>query len=264
MVLITFAMEGLGELNLPKVQATLLCALGLMLLGLYWLRALRTEHSLFDPRIFRTRSFAVGICGNLFARLGSGSVPFLMPLFLQLGLGFSPFLAGATMIPTALAAIASKSFIGKLVDRYGFRTVLTVNTVIVGVLIASFAWIDAHTPYPLLLLHLGVFGAFNFMQFTVMNSVTLVDLDNENAGSGNTLLSVTMQIAITCGTAMAAVFLSGFSGAEPVMAGGAIPVNVFTRTFLCVGGFTIAAALIFAQTPRDAGRQERKQQDIPL
>ncbi len=132
MVLVTFSMEGLGELHLPKVQVTLLCTLGLMLLGFYWLRALRVEHPLFEPRIFRVRSFAVGIIGNLFARLGSGGVPFLMPLFLQLGLDFSPFFAGVTMIPTALAGIVGKGIINKLVEKMGFRAFLTVNTLMVG------------------------------------------------------------------------------------------------------------------------------------
>ncbi|SBV95019.1 putative transport protein HsrA [uncultured delta proteobacterium] len=259
MVLVTFSMEGLGELHLPKVQVTLLCALGLMFLGIYWLRALRTEHPLFDPRIFRTRSFAVGICGNLFARLGSGGVPFLMPLFLQLGLGFSPFFAGATMIPTALAGIAGKSLITRLVERIGFRKFLTANTAIVGLLIASFAWVDAATPYPVLLLHLAVFGTFNSMQFTAMNSVTLVDLENEHAGSGNSLLSVTMQVSVTCGVAMAAALLNGFSGAETLATDSPIPITIFTRTFLCVGVFTSVTALIFAQVPRDAGREARSE-----
>ena len=256
MVLVTFSMEGLGELQLPKVQVTLLCAVGLMLLGFYWLRALKIEHPLFEPRIFKVRSFAVGILGNLFARLGSGGVPFLMPLFLQLGLGFSPFFAGVTMIPTALAGILGKGLINPLVEKMGFRAFLTANTLLVGALIASFAMVNASTPYPVLLIHLAIFGTFNSMQFTAMNSVTLVDLDNETAGAGNSLLSVTMQVSVTCGVAMAAALLNGFSGAETLAASQAVSIGVFTKTFLCVGGFCAASALIFSQIPGSAGKQQ--------
>ncbi len=256
MVLVTFAMEGLGELRLPKIQVTLLLTVGLLLLAFYWLRALHVEHPLFEPRIFRVRSFSVGIIGNLFARLGSGGVPFLMPLFLQLGLGYSPFHAGVTMIPTALAGIVGKSIINGLVDKMGFRLFLSINTIMVGAFIASFALETAATPYPVLLIHLGLFGVFNSMQFTAMNSVTLVDLSNESAGAGNSLLSVTMQVSATCGVAMAAALLDGFSGAERIAAQGIVPMEVFTRTFICVGVFTAVTALIFTQVPGGEGKRQ--------
>ena len=251
-VLITFSMEGLGELHLPKIQVTLLCIGGFMLQAMYWVRAAHTEHPLFQPRIFRIRSFAVGITGNLFARLGSGAIPFLMPLFLQLGLGFSPFYAGVTMIPTALASIVGKSIITRLVNKAGFRLFLTVNTITVGVLVASFAWTTTDVSYPLLLLHLGILGIFNSMQFTAMNSVALIDLDNENAGSGNSILSVVMQVSNTCGVAMAAALLSGFSAAYARAAEGAISPDVFSSTFLCIGALTVTTAVIFTQLPPKA------------
>jgi hypothetical protein len=43
----------------------------------------------------------VGILGNLFARLGSGALPFLVPLLLQVALGYSPSQAGMSMLPLA-------------------------------------------------------------------------------------------------------------------------------------------------------------------
>jgi hypothetical protein len=254
MVLLTFSMEGLGELQLPKIQVTLLCATGLLLQGVYWLRSVCTPHPLFHPRIFLIRSFAVGILGNLFSRLGVGSMPFLMSLFLQLGLGYSPFKAGLIMIPSAAAGIIGKSVINRLIHRLGFRRFLSLNTVLVGAFIAGFAAVTLRTPMVFLLLHLGLFGVFNSMQYTAMNSVTLIGLDNEQAGSGNSLLSVTMQISLTCGVAMAAALLSGFNGALGGVESDVIPLKVFRATFLCVGAFTAATALVFAQVPKNTGR----------
>jgi EmrB/QacA subfamily drug resistance transporter len=254
MVLLTFSMEGLGELHLPKIQVTLLCLIGLMLQGVYWLRSARTPHPLFHPRIFLVRGFAVGLLGNLFSRLGVGSLPFLMALYLQLGLGHSPFTAGLIMIPSAAAGIIGKGAITRLIPVLGFRRFLVLNTVIVGAFIAGFAAFTLQTSTALLLLHLGLFGVFNSMQFTAMNSVTLIDLDDEQAGSGNSLLSVTMQISLTCGVAMAAALLSGFNGALSGAGAEVIPLGVFRATFLCLGAFTAATALVFAQVPKNAGR----------
>jgi len=255
MVLLTIAMEGLGELRLPKTQVTLLGVTGLLLQVVYWLRSVSAPHPLFHPRIFLVRSFAVGILGNLFSRLGVGGLPFLLSLFLQMGLGYSPSKAGLVMIPSAVAGIIGKSVITRLIQASGFRRFLVFNTVIVGAFIAGFAAVTRETSLFFLLLYLGLFGVFNSMQFTAMNTVALIDLNNEQAGSGNSLLSVTMQISVTCGVALAAALLSGFSGALGGADAGGIPLSVFRATFICVGAFTAATALVFAQVPKNAGRQ---------
>ena len=112
---------------------------GLGLLAVYWLRAARVPHPLFSPSLFSTPTFAAGILGNLFARLGSGALPFLTPLLLQLALGYSPAQAGMSMIPLALGAMAAKPLAKPLIDRFGYRRVLTINTLLLGSLIAIVA-----------------------------------------------------------------------------------------------------------------------------
>ncbi|MBN0509855.1 MFS transporter, partial [Pseudomonas aeruginosa] len=93
-----------------------------------WLRALRIDKPLFPPNLFKARTFAVGILGNLFARLGSGALPFLTPLLLQVGLGYPPSTAGMTMIPLALFAMVAKPMAKPLLDFYGYRKLLVGNT----------------------------------------------------------------------------------------------------------------------------------------
>ncbi len=257
MICILLAMEGLGELELPKVQATLLCVAGLCLMVVYWLRAARIDYPLFAARLFKNRCFAVGIFGNFFARLSSGAMPFLMPLFLQVGIGFSPFKAGMTMIPGAAAGMIGKKLINELVRRFGFRTFLTVNTVLLGGIITLFSRVDAHTPYPLLLCLLGIFGVVNSMQFTAMNSVTLIDLSVEETASGNGLLSVVMMLSASCGVAMAAALLDGFSQGAGAPAQGMHQLQIFTQTFFWVGVIGALSAAVFSRTPRDAGAAAR-------
>lgn len=255
MVLLTLGMEGIGGIYLSAVQASLLCGIGVLLFIAYWFHAARVPFPLFDMHIFHTKSFRIGILGNIFARLSSGGIPFLMPLFLQLGLGFSPLHAGATMIPIALAGIMGKGAIPHMINKLGFRTFLTVNTFLIGMLIASFSTITPERAYPLLLLHLGVFGFINSMQFTAMNSVTLFDLDVHTMGNGNTLLSVTMQISATCGVAIAAAMLalwSDFLGSPQTMTGIAMPI--FFWTFLGMGSFAIISSVIFFRIPPTTGK----------
>ncbi|EKM94753.1 EmrB/QacA family drug resistance transporter [Stutzerimonas degradans] len=255
MVLITIALEGLGELHMPHARVLLLLFGGAACLAAYWLRAGRIDAPLFSPRLFHTRSFAVGIFGNLFARLGSGALPFLLPLLLQVALGYSPAQAGMTMIPLALGAMLVKPMAKGLIDRFGYRHILLGNTVLLGLLIGSLATVDADTSQLFLLLHLSLIGMANSMQFTAMNTVTLVGLSNANASSGNSLLSVVVQLSMSLGVAAAGALLGGFTvpGAQGVEV-----LPAFRLTFLCIGGMALLAASIFLQLGRHDGSQPRE------
>ena len=244
MVLITIALEGLGEMQMPHARVLLLLVIGSACLTAYWLRAGHVDKPLFCPTLFHTRSFAVGIFGNLFARLGSGALPFLLPLLLQVALGYSPAQAGMTMIPLAVGAMLIKPLAKPLIDRFGYRRILIGNTLLLGSLIASLATIDGQTPAALMLVHLSLIGMVNSMQFTAMNTVTLVGLSQQNASSGNSLLSVVVQLSMSLGVASAGALLGGFT--EPGADGAAV-LQAFHLTFLCVGAMSLMAASLFFQ-----------------
>lgn len=244
MVLITIALEGLGEMQMPHARVLLLLVIGSACLTAYWLRAGHVDKPLFSPTLFHTRSFAVGIFGNLFARLGSGALPFLLPLLLQVALGYSPAQAGMTMIPLAVGAMLIKPLAKPLIDRFGYRRILIGNTLLLGSLIASLATIDGQTPAALMLVHLSLIGMVNSMQFTAMNTVTLVGLSQQNASSGNSLLSVVVQLSMSLGVASAGALLGGFT--EPGVDGAAV-LQAFHLTFLCVGAMSLMAASLFFQ-----------------
>ncbi|WP_256843431.1 MFS transporter, partial [Pseudomonas aeruginosa] len=127
-------------------------------------------------------------------RIGSSAMPMLIPLLLQVGLGLGPMNAGLMMVPVAAAGMVSKKLAVKLVERYGYRRVLMTNTVLVGLAMASFILMTPGQHLAWRLVQLAFFGAVNSLQFTVMNTVTLRDLDREFASSGNSLLSMVMML----------------------------------------------------------------------
>ena len=101
MVTLSLALDGLSDLGLRQATVLVLLMFGLATLAAYWLHAARRPDPLFPLALFRINSFSVGLIGNLFARIGSASMPFLLPLLLQVCYGFSPFKAGLMMIPSA-------------------------------------------------------------------------------------------------------------------------------------------------------------------
>lgn len=249
-VLVSMAFEGMGELHLSPPRILILLAAGLAGLTAYYLHSRSHAASLFSPRLFAIHSFAVGITGNLFARLGIGAMPFLTPLLLQVALGFSPAEAGMSMIPMALASIGIKPVATRLIARFGFRRILMANTLLLGTMIAGFALVPSDPSRPLLYAYLALFGGVNSLQFTAMNALTLIDLDDEMAAGGNSLLSVVMQLSISLGVASAAAVLNAFVDLQELPDPATI-LSAFHKTYLCVGLMTAFATGIFFQLPGD-------------
>lgn len=88
----------LPTLGLRQAGALVLGVFGFAALVVYW-HAVRHPQPLFSTQLFRVRTRCpVGLLlGNLFCRLGSGAMPFLIPISLQISLGYSPLHAGLMM-----------------------------------------------------------------------------------------------------------------------------------------------------------------------
>lgn len=257
MVTISVALDGHAELGLENAIMLVLLVLSLAAFIAYWLYAARVPKPIFPLDIFHIHSFRVGLPGNLFARIGSGAMPYLLPLLLQVALGYSALDAGMMMLPTAIAGILSKRLVTPLITRYGYRRVLLANTVLVGLAIAGFALSAPREPLWLRLVQLAFFGGVNSLQFTAMNTLTLKDLGTAGASSGNSLFSLVQMLSMSLGVAIAGALLSTFTGliAHVTQANA---LSAFRATFVCMGAITTASAWIFAQIPPEK-RQPVKQ-----
>lgn len=260
MVALALAVEGLGEMRLPGYGLYIAWGVGIACLVGYCLYARRARNPLFRLGIFCNRAFSLGIAGNLFSRLGSGATPFLVPLLLQVALGYSPATAGLTMIPLAAGSMLAKTFASPLVGRFGFRRVLMYNTVLQGLAIISFSLLSGQTSYVLILAHLFLFGMINSTQFTAMNTATIFDVQPDDVSSCNAVFSVVQQLAVSFGVSLGALFLGMYTaGISPAAASPAL-LSGFHKAFLSVGMFTLASAVIFVAFPGELGKKEAGQE----
>ncbi len=135
-----------------------------------------------------------------------------MPLMLQVGFGYSALIAGCMMAPTAIGSIMAKSAVTQVLRSLGYRKVLVGITLIIGVLIASFALQSPGMSAWMMILPLFILGIAMSTQFTAMNTITLADLTDNNASSGNSVLAVTQQLSISFGIAISATVLRFMMG----------------------------------------------------
>ena len=248
LVLISVGIELFGEQLVRSSLAATILISGVILLLLYIAHARNHRAPLIGLPMFKTRTFSIGIIGNIASRLGTGSVPFLMPLMLQVGFGYSALLAGCIMVPTALGSILAKSLVTGVLRRMGYRRTLVIVTAVIGLFVASFSLQSPGLPFWMLLVPLFVMGMFMSMQFTSMNTITLGDLTDDNASSGNSVLAVTQQLAISFGVAVSAAVLRFWQNIS------GYALWDFHATFLSMGVVTLLSALIFLLLKPEDGK----------
>ncbi len=257
MVAISLALDGLAGLGIQTATVRVLLVFGLASIAAYCLHAVRKPDALFSPALFRVPTFSIGLLGNLFARIGCGSMPFLNPLLFQIALGYSAFEAGLMMLPIAAAGLSAKPLAARMIKRLGYRRMLIANTLALGFIIASFALISPQQPLWLRIVQLTAFGFINSTQFTAMNTVTLRDLQGSLASGGNSLLSMVMMLSMSLAVATAGALLANFE--EHFGRGSAMnALSAFHATFVSVGLITVASAWIFWQLSPDVKTTERK------
>jgi EmrB/QacA subfamily drug resistance transporter len=248
LVLLSSGIELFGEKIVASSIALAVTSGGIVLLLLYIVHARRHPTPLIPLPMFKTRTFSVGILGNIASRLGTGCIPFLMPLMLQVGFGYSAILAGCMMAPTALGSIMAKSTVTQVLRWFGYRKTLVWISVIIGVLIASFSLQTPAMGLTLLLLPLFILGMAMSTQFTAMNTITLADLNDANASSGNSMLAVTQQLAISFGVAVSAAVLRFYENFDGTT------VQHFHATFLTMGVVTVISGVVFMLLKPGDGR----------
>lgn len=213
---------------------------GLILMMLYVWHAFRYATPLFQLSLFKIRTFSIGILGSIVSRLGTGSVPFLMPLMLQIGFGYSALVAGYMMAPTAIGSLLAKSFVTKLLRKFGYKKTLISITLLIGVMISQFSLQTASEQLWILIIPLFLLGMVMSIQFTSMNTITLGDLTDKTASSGNSLMAVTQQLSISFGVAVSATVLHAY---ETYSEG--TTVDHFHYTFITMGIITMLSSLVF-------------------
>ncbi|MDP9057627.1 MAG: DHA2 family efflux MFS transporter permease subunit [Pseudomonadota bacterium] len=260
--LLSYVLEIFGEHSLVGGEMLGLLALALALLGGYGVHAQGLRFPLLDLALFRIRTFSTAVSGSFVTRIGMGGVPFLLPLLYQVGLGLTPVQSGLLIMPQAMASLSTKFLLPRILARLGYRNVLIVNTIAVGVTIMLFGVIGPNTPDWQIVLQALLYGALMSLQFTSMNTLVYADVAPEKASRASSIASTAQQLSISFGVAVAGLatvyFLNARHGDSRAMVSG------LHHAFLTLGAFTIASTLVFRKLQRDDGAEEIHQKDMHL
>ncbi len=212
---------------------------------------LRATHPLIDLSVLRVPTFALTARGGSLFRIAIASAPFLAPLLLQLGFGFSSVTTGWMLLALFAGNLAMKPGTSWAMRSFGFRGVLLGNGVLVLLGFATMAVMTRDTPLALIALVLFIGGLTRSMQFTALNTIGFADVTPNQMSGASTLFSVMQQMATGIGIAFGAMALrlgaviNGHDG-NPTAAD-------FRIAFICVVALCVVALLDCSRLSKTAG-----------
>jgi MFS family permease len=203
---------GILMLQTDPTAGVVVSAIGVGLLGLLvgWCRRLagRGQDALVDPRILTNRVFTGAAGVTVVQQFVLGSYIFVVPVFLQLVLGYSAFETGLVLLPASLAMLGA----ALLADRYTgrFTPLSMVRFGLVSSMggIAAIVWrLATAVEGRDLALGLILVGAGLGLLVSQLNNLALSSVDLDEAAEAAGLNASMQNLGTSLGTAVAGTVL---------------------------------------------------------
>ena len=190
----------------------------------------RSRSPLIDLKIFRRRTLAgANVIGLLLGTMLVGMF-FLLTLYQQDVLGYSPLRTGVHNLAIALTVIAASAVSQSLVTRIGVKPVLTAGLVLLGAGFAYYTQISPNGSYVTdLLPGFLMTGAGLGFSFVPISIAALGGITNKEAGLASGLITTSQQIG--GGIGLAVLSTVSTTRTNNLLASGVAPAVALTDGF---------------------------------
>ncbi|GAA1486610.1 MFS transporter [Brachybacterium fresconis] len=232
--LLTGASQGWGPVT---IASTLL---GGALLAAFAIRQVRTPDPLLPRQLLANRGFTSGLVVGLCVFAGFSGLMYVISLFFQLGLGYTPTQASLNLIPLTIGIIAGSGIANALILSLGRRVVLLgmLTTLLgTGVLLLIVLTAGLEATWWQNLIATSIIGTAAGISFNSVFNTALGNVQPEEAGSASGSLSAIQQVANGIGSALVTTIFLGN------LAAGTIPAMTITLVIILVMAATCLLAL---------------------
>ncbi|HSW69909.1 MAG TPA: DHA2 family efflux MFS transporter permease subunit [Gammaproteobacteria bacterium] len=249
----TFGLSALSETFLSDKIAVSIIAISVFLFMTYVIHSRKINNPVINVSLFQYRTFLISVLGNLFARFSFGGVPFLLPLLLQIGLGYNPQISGLLIAPMAVGVLLVKLFTFRLLRIFGYKRLLILNTTLVALCLWGFTVITSELSIYIIILQTFLFGLIIAVQYSGMNSLAYAELSPEHLSSAASIMGTLQQLAQSFGVALGAFLLRYYSTGSKGMFNLTAPI--FHHVFFTMGIITLFSTIIFFQLKPGDGHE---------
>lgn len=243
MLAVVLGLTRAGQRGWGDGVALLSLGIGVLLLVAFYGIEHRASAPLLPVRVLRRRSVVWGNVAGMIAFVTETSLVFLLTLYLQKVLGFSPLAAGLSFGVLGLGTVTGGVTAARVINKIGSKATLITGGVVQAVATAALIGLgEQHGWLSLLLVATFIGGVGNMLVIVGFMVTATSGLADDEQGMATGLTTMSQQVGITMGTPiMSAVATAGVgAGAAQVLHG--ITNAILVNSLIVVAG-ALAAAL---------------------
>lgn len=250
LALLVYALVNTVDEGWGSTQTLLLLAAAAALILAFLAIELRARHPLMPFSIFRLRTLRGANVVGLLIGMSLFSMFFFISLYVQQVLGYSPLEAGVAYLPLSVLIIVSAGVGSQLVTRIGFKPVLMVGLLLIGVGLLWFSRVSpggsyvADVLFPSMVVAVGL--GFAFVTDTI---AAVTGTEAKEAGLASGLINTSQQVGGALGLAITATIantttVGAFAAGERDRM--VALTEGFQDAFLVCAGFAFAGVVLAA------------------
>lgn len=248
---IVYGLTRAGETTWADPLALGTLGLGGLLLLIFWMIEQRVKTPLVSVSILKRSTVAWGNIAGLMAFVTETSLVFLITLYLQNVLGFTPLQAGLCFAVLGVGTVVGGILGPKLIHRLGPKNTMVVGLLIQAAATLPLAFLGLDRSWVVLLLVLTFVGGVANLAAIVGFMVTATSgLPDEEQGLATGLATMSQQVGITLGipimSALVAARLTGLGSETPQNLLSGLSSAIAVNAGLCV--LTAALVGLFLKT----------------
>jgi MFS family permease len=230
---------------------------GLIAMVLYVFHARRVDNPILDLKLLKLPTFRVSVTGGSVFRIGVGAVPFLLPLMMQQGLGYSPIESGFITFVSAAGSLGMRTMSKQVLRRFGFRKVLVWNTLIASLFMCLCGLFSSESSRAFMMTVIFLGGVFRSLQFTALNTIAFAEIEGPLMSQATSFSQMAQRLSLSFGVAISAFVLFWIGGDSAHL-----PVEAFATAFVVVGLLSGLSMFSFVKLTADAGDEIAGRQQV--
>ncbi|SRR5579875_253421 len=217
---------------------------GLALLVVFVVRALRAEHPLLDMKLYRIKAY--GSASAVMFCLGAAmfGAMILLPLYFQVAQGQDAIRTGLLLIPQGVGAAVGMNRSAMATRRLGAGLTSLYGGLVMTAATVPFAFMGATTPYLDLAVPMVVRGVGIGLAIMPAFTAAFATLDDDQVTDASPQLNVIQRIGASFGTAVVAVVLQSkltHAGVAGAVDGASRAAAAFDGTYWWVMAMSVVA-----------------------
>jgi DHA2 family multidrug resistance protein len=166
------------------------------------------DHPLIELNLFRSNNFALSNLVLFIFGFGMFGSNFLLPIYLQNSLGYTPLQAGLVFLPVGLLLGITAPIAGIFTDKFGGKIPATIGLVLLAYTFYDYSFLSYLSMKSQIMVPLYIRGVALGLIMAPLTTIAITDMPNRKMAQASGLINVIRQVGGSFGVAVFGTMLT--------------------------------------------------------